>query len=68
VSNKEKEKLYETFYNISDGLIGGPGLGPGRAERRSAEKEEEKSANHPDDDTDERRGANKQSARQHADD
>jgi hypothetical protein len=47
VSNKEEEKLYETFNNIGDGPVGGPGIGPGCADRRSAEKEEEKSANHP---------------------
>src|SRR2546423_6746569 len=40
-------KTYETFCNISDGLISGPGIGPGRADRRSTEKEEEKSAGHP---------------------
>ena len=42
----------------------------GRADRRSAEKEEEKSANHPGGNAraKERRDANKQAARQHADD
>ena len=29
-------------------LLVWPGIGPRRADRRSAEKEEEKSANHPD--------------------
>jgi hypothetical protein len=71
VSNKEEEKLYETFYNIGDGLISRPGLGPGRPDRRSAEKEEkETGANYDAGDTraKERRDADKQSARQHAGD
>src|SRR5205085_10281327 len=67
---KRKEELYETYYNISDGLIGGPGIGAGRADRRSAEKEEEETgANHEPDNAraKDERNANNQEPRRNAD-